>query len=215
MLRRLLLFSAALLLLAPVPGRAQNDADQVVLRPGDLLRVTIWREPDLSGDFQVNAQGTIVFPMLGERPVANMPLVQLREQLMREYLQQLRNPSITITPLRRVNILGEVRSPGLYPVDPTVSLLGALALAGGTMPEGDLHRVSLTRAGARVAERLSATETLDRLDVRSGDQLVVERRSWMSRNSATVVASVVSLFTAVTTTLILIATRDNGTSNSN
>ena len=214
MLRRLLL-SAALLLLAPVTARAQNAADQVVLRPGDVLRVAIWREPDLSGDFQVNEKGTIIFPMLGERPVANMPLAQLREQLMREYLVQLRNPSITIIPLRRVNILGEVRSPGLYSVDPTVSLLGALAMAGGSTPEGDLQRVSLTRAGARMSERLSATESLDRLDVRSGDQLVVQRRTWMSRNSATVVASLISLFTAITTTLIVIGTRNGGSSSSN
>ncbi|HKP74770.1 MAG TPA: polysaccharide biosynthesis/export family protein [Longimicrobiaceae bacterium] len=214
MLRRLLLF-AALLMLAPVSARAQAGGDQVVLRPGDLLRVTIWREPDLTGDFQVSENGTVTFPMLGVRPVAGIPLVQLRESLMREYLQQLRNPSITITPLRRVNILGEVRTPGLYSVDPTVSLLGALALAGGTTPEGDLQRVSLTRAGARMAERLTATETLDRLDVRSGDQIVVQRRTWMSRNSATVVASLISLFTAVTTTLIVIATRDNGGGSSN
>jgi protein involved in polysaccharide export with SLBB domain len=206
MLRRLLL-AAALLVLAPAAARAQSAADQVMLRPGDLLRVSIWREADLSGDFQVDEAGSVTLPMLGVRPVANVPMSQLREGLMREYLQQLRNPSITITPLRRINILGEVQHPGLYPVDPTISLLGALALAGGTNLEGDLRRITLTRAGTSIAQRLSATESLDHLDVRSGDQIVVERRSFGSRNSATVVAGVISLLTAITTTIIVIATR--------
>lgn len=207
MLRRLLV-SAALLLLAPAAARAQSTADQVVLRPGDLLRVTIWREADLSGDFQVNESGAVTLPLLGVRPVANVPMQQVREGLMREYLQQLRNPSITITPFRRINILGEVQRPGLYPVDPTVTLLGALAIAGGANPEGDLERITLTRAGTSITQRLSLSESLDRLDVRSGDQILVQKRSWGSRNSATVVASLVSLFTALTTTIILVATRN-------
>lgn len=207
MLRRLLLL-AALLLLAPAAGRAQSPGDQVVLHPGDVLRVTIWREADLSGDFQVDESGSVTLPLLGVRRVADVPMSQLREGLMREYLQQLRNPSITIVPLRRINILGEVTRPGLYPVDPTVSLLGALALAGGTNPEGDLNRITLTRAGTNVRQRLGVTESLDQLDVRSGDQIVVQRRSWSSRNSATVVASVVSLLTALTTTIILVTTRN-------
>jgi protein involved in polysaccharide export with SLBB domain len=207
MLRRLLLL-AALLLLAPAAAHAQSPGDQVTLRPGDVLRVTIWREADLSGDFQVDEAGSVTLPLLGVRQVAGVPMSQVREGMMREYLQQLRNPSITITPLRRVNILGEVARPGLYPVDPTISLLGALALAGGANPEGDLQRIVLTRAGTNVTQRLSLTESLDRLDVRSGDQIVVQRRSWSSRNSATVVASVVSLLTALTTTIILVATRN-------
>jgi len=206
MLRRLFLL-AALLLLAPAAGRAQSAGDQVVLHPGDLLRVSIWREADLSGDFQVDESGSVTLPMLGVRRVANMPMSQLREGLMREYLQQLRNPSITIVPLRRVNILGEVSRPGLYPVDPTVTLLGALALAGGANDEGDLERITLTRAGTSVRQRLSMSESLDQLDVRSGDQIVVQRRSWGSRNSATVVASLVSLISALTTTIILVVTR--------
>ena len=207
MLRRLFLL-AALLLLAPAAAHAQSAGDQVVLHPGDVLRITIWREGDLSGDFQVDESGSVTLPLLGVRRVADVPMSQVREGLMREYLQQLRTPSITIVPLRRVNILGEVTRPGLYPVDPTVSLLGALALAGGANLEGDLNRITLTRAGTNVRQRLSVTESLDRLDVRSGDQIVVQRRSWSSRNSATVVASVVSLITALTTTIILVTTRN-------
>lgn len=201
------LFLAALLTLAPALSRAQTAADQVVLRPGDLLRVVIWREGDLSGDFQVDEAGAVTLPLLGVRRVAGVPMAQVREGLMHEYLQQLRNPSITITPFRRVNILGEVTRPGLYPVDPTVTLVGALAMAGGANPEGDLNRITLTRAGTNVTQRLSATESLDQLDVRSGDQIIVQRRSWGSRNSATMVASVISLLTAITTTVIVVASR--------
>jgi polysaccharide export outer membrane protein len=194
---------ALFLLLSPSIARAQTQAEQVTLHPGDLLRVTIWREPDLSGEFQVDEQGRVTLPLLGVRPVANVPMQALRDSLMREYLQQLRNPSITITPLRRINILGEVQHPGLYPVDPTVTLAGAVALAGGANAEGDLTHVSLLRAGSAPLRGLSVAASLDQLDVRSGDQIVVARRSWASRNSSTLLASGLSFVTAIATYVIL------------
>jgi polysaccharide export outer membrane protein len=193
-----------LLLMAPAAARAQAQAEQITLRPGDLLRVAIWREGDLSGDFQVDEQGRVTLPLLGVRTVTNVPMAALRDSLMREYLKQLRNPSITITPLRRVNILGEVQHPGLYPVDPTVSLAGAVALAGGAGPEGDLTRISVLREGSPPMQRLSVGASLDQLDVRSGDQIVVGRRSWGARNSGTLVASALSFITAVTTTYLVL-----------
>ena len=49
--------------------------------------------------------------------------------------------------MRRVQVLGEVTKPGVYLADPTVSLAGLVALAGGATPGGDLHRIRVVRAG--------------------------------------------------------------------
>ena len=178
---------------------------EVALRPGDIVRVSIWREADLSGDFAVNERGTVVFPLLGERSVVGVPMDALRDTLIASYRVQLRNPSITITPLRRVNVLGEVQQPGLYPVDPTVSLAEVVAIAGGAAPEGDLGRIRVMRGGQVVHERLDASASLNTVDIRSGDQILVGRRSWLDRNSGSLVTTGVSLLGSIVTTLIFIS----------
>ncbi|MBA2669152.1 MAG: polysaccharide biosynthesis/export family protein, partial [Gemmatimonadetes bacterium] len=160
-----------------------GNSETVTLLPGDVVRVAIWREEDLSGEFPVNENGTVIFPLLGEKPVTDIPFPELRTMLMDEYRVHLRNPSITITPLRRVNVLGEVNKPGLYEVDPTISLAGVVALAGGTNPGGDLGRIRIVRSGAVLHERVSAMSSLHSFDVRSGDQIFVDRRGWFDRNS--------------------------------
>jgi protein involved in polysaccharide export with SLBB domain len=182
-----------------------GPAQGFVLQPGDVIRVEIWREPDLSGEFLVNEWGVVTFPLLGDREATTIPIEQLRDSLLAEYRSQLRNPSITITPYRRVNLLGEVNRPGLYPLDPTVSLAGAVAMAGGTTPLGDLNRIRIIRDGQVLHPRVSAYETLHTVNIRSGDQIVVDRRSWADRNSAMLLGTGLSVAGSIVTTLIILS----------
>jgi protein involved in polysaccharide export with SLBB domain len=191
---RLLLLILSLSLLSP-PAHAQTagNAAEATLRPGDLIRIAVWREEDLSGDFPVDENGVVVLPMLGSTQVAGIAVGQIRELLLAEYRQQLRNPSIQITPLRRVMVLGEVMQPGLQELDPTISLAGAIALAGGPNPSGTLDRIRVVRDGQVLTERVSPAASLNTIDIRSGDQIFVGRRSWIATNSLSVVATGVSL----------------------
>lgn len=200
----LLLLTATLASSSWSQSASSAGTGEVTLQPGDIIRVFIWREEDLSGDFPVNERGTAVFPLLGEWSVTEMPMTVLRDSIMAAYRVQLRNPSITITPLRRINVLGEVQQPGLYPVDPTISLSGAIALAGGTSPDGDLSRIRVLRGGQVVHDRINAAAILNTVDIRSGDQIIVERRAWLDRNSAALVTTGVSLLGSIITTLIFI-----------
>jgi protein involved in polysaccharide export with SLBB domain len=153
------------------------------LRPGDVVRLKIWREPDLSGDFTVDERGVVVFPKLGPHSVAGKSAAALKEQLISEYQVYLRNPSIDVMVLRRVNILGSVGTPGLYPVDPTTTVADALALAGGVSAEGDPNKVQLIRNGQRLTTKLEGGARLAESQIQSGDQIFVPERSWLSRNS--------------------------------
>ncbi|MBA2246299.1 MAG: polysaccharide biosynthesis/export family protein [Gemmatimonadota bacterium] len=193
------------LLLIPAAAAAQNSAgkapDAVTLQPGDVVRVAIWREEDLSGDFSVDETGVVTFPLLGDKQVTGIPMRQLREVLIEEYRIHLRNPSISITPLRRVNVLGEVNKPGLYEVDPTISLAGAVALAGGATASGDLNRIRVIRSGTMIRERVAAQAVLNDADIRSGDQIFIERRNWFERNSTFVVSVLLSV-TSIAITLV-------------
>lgn len=207
---RLALLVPALLALGHAPVRAQTDTaaasaaatPQPTLSPGDLLQVRIWREPELSGEYLVGSDGTVTLPKIGVQRVAGVPLAELQDRLMALYRVSLRNPSITIIPLRRVQVLGNVNRPGLFNVDPTLTLTGVLALAGGANANGNLRRIRLVRGGQVLHERVTAGATLMTLDVRSGDQLYVGERSWADRNSGVLVAALISTATTIAVTIV-------------
>ncbi len=74
---------------------ANSRPQELALSPGDVVRISIWREPDLSGEFLVDEDGVVTLPLLGKRSVLNVPLSRLRDTLIADYGVQLRNPSVT------------------------------------------------------------------------------------------------------------------------
>lgn len=194
---------AALLLLCSA-GTALPQADapqsEPTLRPGDVITLRIWREPDLSGEFQVNEDGEVVFPRIGPMEVTGRSPAEVKAELLEEFSETLRNPSIEITLLRRITVAGEVREPGVYTVDPTMSLVEAMALAGGYTQNADRDEITLVRGGEERTIDLTGSVNLQSVDVRSGDQLIVPQRSWFLRNWA-IVGTLISA--ALTLTVLL------------
>lgn len=193
------LLALALLLFAGSAAAQQ----QATLRPGDAIRVEIWREADLSGDFTVALDGSVTLPLLGRQRLVDIPLEMLRDTLTAQYRVHLRNPSINVTPVRRVSVLGEVQRPGLYGADPTFSLAAVVALAGGATPNGNLNRIRIVREGTVIRETVGAGETLSGADIRSGDQVIVDEKSWFSRNTQIVIGALVTIGTSIATALIV------------
>ena len=169
-------------------------ASQEYVQPGDVVKLWIWREEELSGEFLVPETGVVVFPKIGAQQVTQRPMPALRDALLTEFQKYLRNPSIEITFLRRVNVLGAVRKPGVYPLDPTMTVAMALAMAEGTTPEGRSDRVELIRDGERLIANINQRTKIAELPIRSGDQLFVPERGWVSRNTGLVAALVSGAF---------------------
>ncbi|HXE56483.1 MAG TPA: polysaccharide biosynthesis/export family protein [Gemmatimonadales bacterium] len=169
--------------------------------PGDILRLRIWREPDLSGEFPVDPTGIVVLPKIGPFDVSSVHPDSLRPRLVQAYQVYLNNPSIEVTLLRRITVLGAVRNPGLYPVDGTMTIADALALAGGAAPDGRRDRVEIRRADRRIVADLSVETRVGDSPLRSGDQLYVPQKSWLSRNPW-VFTGALGTLTAVTVALI-------------
>ncbi len=192
---------------AATPAAAQQaapaQAETATLLPGDVVKVDIWREPDLSGEFPVDEDGGVVLPLLGRTAVVGIPMPRLRDSLLTAYREHLRNPSIGITPLRRINVLGEVNKPGTYLVDPTTSLAGVVALAGGTNQTGDLRRIRVFRGEQVILQRVAAESSLTSIGMRSGDQIFVDRRGWFDRNSTFLGGAFLSTALSIITTLII------------
>lgn len=172
---------------------AQGDErGDLVLRPGDLVNVQIVGEKELAGQFLVDDRGVVVLPLLGARGVTGAPWPQVRDSLLAAYGRELRIPSVQVIPLRRVTVLGHVNLAGMHMVDPHVTLAGAIALAQGATPDGDLQRIRVVRDGTTIVDRAAIEATLTKLGIRSGDQIFVGRRGWWDRNSGTVVGAVIS-----------------------
>ncbi|MBW3535809.1 MAG: polysaccharide biosynthesis/export family protein [Gemmatimonadetes bacterium] len=196
---RILTFLSLSLLLAgaaPSPAEAQSAQpessgdDRHLIRPGDIVRLDVWREPEFSGEFQVDEGGSVTLPRLGRIQVTGYSPASLESELIERFSETLRNPSIGVVVLRRIRIKGEVNAPGLYPVDPTMSVADAVALAGGVTPRGNNATIQLWRDGRAVELGLDSEATIGESPIRSGDQIVVPERSWLSRNTNVVAASI-------------------------
>ena len=87
------------------------------------MRLRIWREPDLPGDFAVNESGIVVLPKLGPRRVVAENPDSLKAWVVCSYANFLRNPSIEVLLVRRIQVLGAVKNPVLYPVEPMIRRL--------------------------------------------------------------------------------------------
>jgi protein involved in polysaccharide export with SLBB domain len=183
------------------PSRKREAAEMLPLQPGDLIRLRVWREPDLSGEFPVNDVGIAVLPQLGPLDVMSEPPESLRARLVRQLESFLNHSAVDVVFLRRVQIAGAVREPGLYHLDPTMTLGDALALAGGVLPEGRTDKVEIFREGERLQGTISGRILISHSAVRSGDQLYVPERSWISRNPGTILAGI----SALTTLLYVVA----------
>lgn len=199
MIRLFLLLTAVLLgwPSSPLLGQSQVETG---LQPGDAIKLTVWREPDMSGDILVQEDGVAVFPRLGPVVVVGREIETLKRDLIAEYSKTLRNPSIQIIVLRRVTISGEVRAPGIFKVDPSTSLTEALALAGGPTPNADRKKIRLLRGGQEITIDLNKALTVGDLSIQSGDQIHVPERNWLARNwplalsaTSTVVSMVILL----------------------
>jgi polysaccharide export outer membrane protein len=160
------------------------------LRPGDLIRLRIWREPDFSGDFLVDETGVVMLPRLGALNVTAEPPESLKATLVRGYRTFLNHSSIDVAFLRRVQIAGAVQKPGLYHVDPIMTVGDALALAGGVLPGGREDKVEIIREGGRLPGTMSGRMLISHSPVRSGDQLYVPERSWVSRNPGVILGGI-------------------------
>lgn len=106
-----------------------------VVGPADVLRVLVWKQPDLSGTFTVGPEGGITLPLIGHVPVAGLTAPRIQETLTERFGNGfLRDPQVVVSieqhRSQRVFVSGEVRQPGVIALTGPLTLLEALARAG-------------------------------------------------------------------------------------
>jgi polysaccharide biosynthesis/export protein len=128
------------------------------LGPSDLINVTVYRAPEVSGDYRVDGAGNIMMPLVGMRPVLGMTPLELAAALNKDLSKTYYvDPDVSVTvkeaASQRFTIDGSVGSPGTYPVTGRTTLMQAVAMAKGAGGGANLRRVVVFRQinGQRMA----------------------------------------------------------------
>jgi protein involved in polysaccharide export with SLBB domain len=173
------------------------------LRAGDAIRVEIKDEPNFSGEFILGADGELLLPTIGRVKVAARPFADVEAELRRAYALELVDPVIRITPLVRVSVLGEVRLPGLFLVDPTYTITDVLARAGGLSPSADAKKITLRGPDGVVIDRFRYGSPAMIARLSSGDEITVERRNWASEHLGILLSAGGSVAVALITSALI------------
>lgn len=166
-MRTIRLIATTILLLALVPWVA--FAQEYRLGSQDKISVTVFGEEDLSGDFELDGEGKVAMPLLGDIHLGNMTLREaekaIADRLTPDYLLDPK-VSIQVANYRPFYILGEVKSPGGYPFVNGMTVVQAVALAGGFTYRARTDNVVIVRSSSRqVASQTTAVMPGDIIEV--------------------------------------------------
>lgn len=137
---------------------------------GDILKITAWKEPDLTIDAaRVRSDGKITFPLLDDIQAEGLSTMALKKAVEKKLSVYVEAPNVTVTlvnPLsRKFYILGEILRTGEYPLTKKLTVMQAFALAGGFTEWADKNKIILYRRGNNKEE----TITIRYKDIIKGD----------------------------------------------
>ncbi|NMG31221.1 polysaccharide export protein EpsE [Aromatoleum evansii] len=174
---------------AAVAAPVGADAREYVLGPGDIVRISVFQNPDLTTEGRVSETGALTFPLIGSIPLGGLT-VSAAEALIAERLRTggfVLQPQVTVLPVQirgnQVAVLGHVNKPGRYPLDTfNVRVTDMLANAGGIATGGDDVIVLVgTRDGQPIRQELDLPALFQRGDgdanmmLSPGDVIFVRR----------------------------------------
>lgn len=126
-----------------------TEPSDFVLGPEDVLKVTVWKSPDLSGEVTIRPDGTITLPLIGDVPAANLTANVLAKRISERLTEYISSPVVTVQ-VKEVNsyfiyVLGEVVRPGKYPLKSYANVMQGISLAGGFAPFANKNKIKVLR----------------------------------------------------------------------
>lgn len=182
-MHRLFIAFAIIVAMITAPSVAQTpvadtqlQAQSYHLGPGDRVRIIVFGETELTGDYDIAADGSLMFPLVGAVRAGDLTPPELSNAIA-ENLRggYLRDPQVSTSVIvyRPFYILGEVTNPGTYPFAPNLDVLSAVAIAGGYSYRANRSRVFIRRAGESEERSYSLRE---RVSVQPGDTVRIGER---------------------------------------
>jgi polysaccharide export outer membrane protein len=180
-----LLLTLGLGFLAPAVRAAPPDTNYTV-KPGDILSVSVWKEPDLQGPVLVRPDGAFSFPLAGQMDARNKTVQELQQMVTERLKKFISDPVVTVSIQEikgnKVYVIGQVNKPGDFIVNPRVDVMQALSMAGGTTPFAALGDIMILRrsdAGQQQALPFRYTDVIrgrnldQNITLQAGDVVVV------------------------------------------
>lgn len=143
---------------------------------GDKLKVTVFGETDLSGTYEINGQGHVAIPLVGEIPAKGETMIEFRDAVARKLSSgYLKNPKVSVEILtyRPIYVHGEVRTGGEFPFKNGMKLRDVIAVAGGYTYRANQKYVLLLRDGDPREQRVPMPTELI---VQPGDNIRIPER---------------------------------------
>jgi protein involved in polysaccharide export with SLBB domain len=131
-------------------GTIAAVVDSPRLQAGEKIRVTVYGEASLSGDYPIDASGFVSLPLAGALKAEGLTRSELESQLAERFRSQyLRNPKVTVSVVEYLPfyIIGEIQRPGVYPYNSGLNILRAIAVAGGTTYRANKSTVEIQHSG--------------------------------------------------------------------
>jgi polysaccharide export outer membrane protein len=144
------LFDPSATAAAPPSLAAAAPAKDMAFAPGDKIRITVFGEDKLSGEYPVDNAGFVSMPLIGSIQAAGLTKPELEQSLAKQLQSKyLRNPRVTVESVnfRPFYVLGEVQRPGEYPYRSGLNVLSAIAIAGGATYRASTSKVMIQRSG--------------------------------------------------------------------
>ena len=158
----------------PSAQSASGVVEDYALGVADKVRILVFNEPTLSGEFTVSANGSLSVPLIGDVAAASRTTTAVRDEIQRKLADgYLRDPRVSVDVLtfRPYYILGEVNRPGEYPYSTGLSVLNAIATAQGFTYRAERRKVFVKRSG-----QSNEVESTVSASVRPGDTIRVGER---------------------------------------
>jgi polysaccharide export outer membrane protein len=143
-----------------IPSEAQAQkpsGPEYRLGQEDVITVFVWKEPDLGATVVVRPDGRISLPLVNEIPAAGKTTAELQAEITEKLLQFIAEPVVTVIAKeihsRKISVLGEVRRPDVYRINDRVTVLDAIAMAGGFTEFAKRNAVIVLRHGPSGQQR--------------------------------------------------------------
>ena len=194
----------------PLIAQASPGVDEFVIRPGNILQISIWPDNQLGGEFPIEDTGIIYLPLLGPIPADGLPINEFRSALRERYGLVMQSPVVTVTPLFEVSVLGAVRQPGLYQVTPSQGVYSVISMAGGFLQTAKEDEVRVVGdSGVRYLDAESALESGEEL---SGSRLQTNDRIIVPEGTRITTGTVLSIIQSVGIAVTIVALFTSGNS---
>jgi polysaccharide export outer membrane protein len=163
---------------ADIPGGeayAQSSYGAYTLRPSDQLRVQVYDDQSISGDYQIDSSGFISVPLAGRIKAGGLTPGQLERAIASRLNGVLKKPGVNvqITTYGSLYVHGEVKRAGDFPFRPGLTVMDAIALAGGYTYRADEAEVVVIRAGSTIENVYPMSR---RIPVFPGDNIRIPER---------------------------------------